>query len=302
MKNENKKKLKRITYYVAIIGLYLIISYLKNKYGDEEIEPETVAEYINDTDLEVQFIDVGQADCILIRDNDEAMLIDAGNNEDGEKLVKYFKELGIKEFKYVVGTHAHEDHIGGMDDIIDNFDIDTFYMPDAITTTKTFEDVLDSLEKKNYSLDIPKEDDEFKVGEALINVIYVGEESKNLNETSIVLRLDYDEISYLFTGDTTTKMEKLFLDKNIDVDVLKVAHHGSKTSSSKKFIEACSPEYGIIEVGNDNIYNLPTEAIIDRLKKYNIEIHRTDEDGTIITETNGKVLTLRKVKTDTDGN
>ena len=138
--------------------------------------------------LQIWFLDVGQADSILIQNGDANMLIDAGNNEDGKKLVSYFQSLGIETFQYVIGTHAHEDHIGGMDDIIDNFDIDTFYMPDAITTTATFESVLDSLEAKNIAFQTPSIDSIFKLGNATIDVLYVGTDDSDLNNTSIVLK------------------------------------------------------------------------------------------------------------------
>ena len=110
--------------------------------------------------IRVSFLDVGQADSILVQVNNEAMLIDAGNNEDGENLVKYLKNKNINNFKYVVGTHAHEDHIGGMDNVINNFNIENFYMPDVISTTKSFEDVLNALEEKQIRFETPNIDDE----------------------------------------------------------------------------------------------------------------------------------------------
>ena len=159
-------------------------------------------------ELQVYFLDVGQADSILIKSNNEYMLIDGGNNNDGPLLVKYFQSLGIKEFKYIVGTHPHEDHIGGLDDVIKNFTIDNIYIPDAMTTTKTFEDLLDSIDEKNLTYKVPKINSTFPLGNANLKVIYTGTDTSDLNNTSIVLKLTYQDISILLTGDATSETEK----------------------------------------------------------------------------------------------
>ena len=130
---------------------------------------------IDDDKLNVYYLDVGQADSILIENNNKYMLIDAGNNEDGEKLVTYFKRLGITKFDIVVGTHAHEDHIGGMDDIINNFEIEDFYMPEVITTTKTFEDLITALENKRVTFNTPSIGDVFLFGGCKFEVLHVGD-------------------------------------------------------------------------------------------------------------------------------
>ena len=246
--------------------------------------------------IKVSYLDVGQADSILIQVNNEAMLIDAGNNDDGKGLVKYLKDRGINNFKYVVGTHAHEDHIGGMDDVILNFDIEHFYMSDAITTTKTFEDVLDALEEKQVKFETPKIDDEFKLGDANIKVIYVGNDSENLNNSSIVLKLTYKNIRFLFTGDVESSVEKAILDKDIQADILKVGHHGSSTSSSDKFIKSVNPSYAIISVGKDNSYKHPNKKTLTTLEKYNAKVLRTDELGTIIFTSDGTQFNYTNIK------
>ena len=251
--------------------------------------------------LQIWFLDVGQADSILIQNGDANMLIDAGNNEDGKKLVSYFQSLGIETFQYVIGTHAHEDHIGGMDDIIDNFDIDTFYMPDAITTTATFESVLDSLEAKNIAFQTPTVDSTFKLGDATIDVLYVGTDDTDLNNTSIVLKLTYGNISILFMGDAEKEVETIIEKKDISADVLKVGHHGSNTSSSKTFLEKVNPSYAIISVGTGNSYGHPSNTTIQNLENQNIQIYRTDENGTIIMTSDGTDITFQTIQTNTNG-
>ena len=251
--------------------------------------------------VSVHFIDVGQADSILIRTENGNALIDAGNNEDGPLLVKYFKSLGINSFDYVFGTHAHEDHIGGMDDIIKNFKVEKYYMPNAATTTKTFLDILDALDAKSYKFSVPKIGQKFSMGDVHFEIIYVGEDETDLNSTSIVMRMDHGENSFLFTGDSTSKVEKLILDSNIDVDVLKVAHHGSSYSNTLDFLKKVSPKYAVIEVGANNSYNHPEKVILRRLQSLDTEIYRTDQSGTIIMESDGNVLNIETLKTQTNG-
>lgn len=266
--------------------------------------PETMQanQEIQDSEkLQIWFLDVGQADSILIQNGDANMLIDAGNNEDGKKLVSYFQSLGIESFQYVIGTHAHEDHIGGMDDIIDNFDIDTFYMPDAITTTATFESVLDSLEAKNIAFQTPSIDSIFKLGNATIDVLYVGTDDSDLNNTSIVLKLTYGNTSVLFMGDAEKEVETIIEKKDISADVLKVGHHGSNTSSSKTFLEKVNPSYAIISVGTGNSYGHPSNTTIQNLENQNIQIYRTDENGTIIMTSDGTNITFQTIQTNTNG-
>ncbi len=266
----------------------------------ENIKPDVEIDNSN-FDLKVYFIDVGQADSILIQNNNENMLIDAGNNEDGEKLVSYLKSLGITNFKYVVGTHPHEDHIGGLDDIIDNFNIEEVLLPNAFTTTKTFEDVLISLENKNMMFTVPKIDSVLSLGNSNINVLYTGENTTDLNDASIVLKLNYKNNAFLFSGDATTKVEETLLNKDLKVDVYKVAHHGSSSSNSLSFLQKLNPTYGIISVGKDNSYKHPHEEVMKRLNNLNIKLYRTDELGTILVSSNGTNIKINNFKTDTNG-
>ena len=255
----------------------------------------------DNVNLEVYFLDVGQADSILIKLEDEYMLIDAGNNEDGVKLVNYFNELGIKEFKYVFGTHPHEDHIGGMDDIINNFKIDNYYMPDKITTTKTFEDVLDALINNNLQYTILEKGDEFNLSSANFKVIYAGDETNDINDSSIVLKLTYGNNSFLLTGDATSNVEKTLLNDNIKSDVLKVAHHGSNYSSTDEFLDVVSPKYAVISVGKNNSYNHPSNSTLKKLNDRNIKLYRTDLDGTIKFTSDGGNITITTISTDVNG-
>ncbi len=244
---------------------------------------ENVIQKITDTsNLKVYYFDVGQADSMLIVNDNQTMLIDAGNNDDGELVVSNIKKLGITKLDYVIGTHPHEDHIGGLDNVIDAFDIGTIYMPKVQANTKTFEDVLDSINKKGLSITSPKIGDTFKVGNANCEVMSTGEDSSNLNSTSIVIRMQYNSKSYLFMGDA----EKVNEDarKWPKTDILKVGHHGSSTSSSLNFLEQVQPKIAIIEVGTGNKYGHPHEEVVKRLEKIGATIYRTDLQKDILIE------------------
>lgn len=300
---KRKKKIISSFIILVIIGIsYLFQNYpIQNNQDNVNKRIEEVPVTAEER-LEVTFIDVGQADSILLENEGHYMLIDAGNNEDGPKLVNYFKKQNISNFDYVIGTHPHEDHIGGLDDVIENFNIETFYMPDVITTTKTFEDVLDALGEKNMSLSIPKTNATFKLGDATVKVLYVGtEEESDLNNTSVVLKVTYQNISFLFTGDASTKVEEQLNKSDLQSTVLKVGHHGSSTATNEEFLNTVNPQYAVISVGVDNQYEHPHTTVLNTLASHNITTYRTDQDGTIKMITDGTNIEINTLKTDTNG-
>jgi competence protein ComEC len=209
--------------------------------------------------------------------------------------------LKINKIDIVVGTHPHEDHIGGIDDIINNFDIEDIYLPEVITTTKTFEDMITAIENKDLAISIPEKGERFKLGEAEFEVIYTGTNDKDLNATSIIINMLYGEKAYLFTGDTTEEVEDTILNKNIDIDVLKVAHHGSRYSSSYEFLKIATPEYAIVSVGEENSYEHPHQEAINRIKKHTNNIYMTKDVGTILLTSDGKEIEIEYLNTNTNG-
>lgn len=305
MNKRTKNKLLKI-FLVLIIMLctYIYEEYFLEEKTNNEVEYRQEKEVVsNPNNLIIHYVDVGQGDCILIGQNNEYVLIDAGNNEDGELLVDYFKQLGIEKFKYVIGTHAHEDHIGGIDNIINNFELEHFYMPDVITTTKTFEDVLDALLAKRKAFETPNIGDTFKLNDASFEVLYLGKDKSDLNNTSIVLKLTYKNTTYLFMGDATSKVEKILLDNkaNLKSDVLKVGHHGSQYSSTAAFLKQVSPSYAVIQVGENNDYDHPKEITLNKLEKLKTLTYRTDKHGTIILTSDGENISFETIKTNTNG-
>ena len=261
---------------------------LGNTVTNETESTNTIeSEAVVDGNLRVHYLDVGQADSILVIDKAKTMLIDAGTNEAGETVVNFLKDKGITKIDYLVGTHPHEDHIGGLDDVINNFEIGTIYMPKMQTTTKTFEDVLDSIANKNLQVTTPVVGDSFDLTNAHCTIMAVDTEDTedNLNLSSIVIRMTYGGNSFLFMGDAEEANESA---RNWQpADVLKVGHHGSRTSSSQNFINQVMPSFAIIQVGKDNSYNLPNQETIDKLTAIGTKIYRTDEDGTILVVSDG---------------
>ncbi|MBR4693820.1 MAG: MBL fold metallo-hydrolase [Bacilli bacterium] len=295
-----KDSIKYIAIFVIFIGLLLVSKF--TDFNIQDLFEEEKVEQVSSPDLKIYFFDVGQAESILITNNGHNMIIDGGNNVDGSLLVKYLKEeLKITKIDYIISTHPHEDHIGGLDNIIKNFEIANLYMPDLTTTTKSFEDVIKAAEKKSLEVTIPENDETFTMEDLKFKVIYTGTNEEDLNASSIILRMDYKDTSYLFTADTTYDTEQLILDKDIDVDVLKVAHHGSKHASSLNFLKKATPKYAIISCGKDNDYGYPHESAMNRLKQFTDKIYVTKDLGTIILTSDGTNIEISSIKTNLDG-
>lgn len=248
-------------------------------------------------DLKVSFIDVGQADSILIQTpNGKNMLIDAGNNDDGNKVVSYLKNMGITQLDIIAGTHPHEDHIGGLDTVINMFKVGKIYMPKVTSTTQTFQDVVTAINNKGMTIaaPIPGEVVDLDSDVNLEILAPNGDSYEDLNNYSIVFKLTYGSKSFLFTGDTEDVSEKEMLSGGYDLkaDVLKVGHHGSNSSTTSEFLSAVAPKYAVISVGKGNTYGHPTQTTLDKLKNAGITVYRTDELGTIVATCDGNNITF----------
>lgn len=296
-KKKNKKDVSLLTAIaIAIFILFevFVSPNINQTSPDTSPAPDTnnsnIASNISGQ-LNIHYIDVGQADSILLTLNDKAMLIDAGNNADGDLVVNYLKNQGISNLQYAIGTHAHEDHIGGMDNVINEFSIDTYLMPKVQNDTKTFEDVLDALISKNVSVTSPEIGDTYEFSDAKFTILSCkNEETNELNTSSIVIRLVFGEQSYIFCGDAEKENEYAMMDSGLTLksNVIKIGHHGSTSSSLEKFILAVNPEIAVISVGEGNDYGHPHEKIVNRLNRLGITTYRTDWHGTIIITSDGK--------------
>ena len=308
-----RKKKNSIAYAITAIIVIVVILLFGNKLSMDNIEtmfsnisenvvaqesPDINTNVVEGQDVVVKFFDVGQADSILVQSAGVNMLIDAGTNNMGNTVVQNLKDLGITNIDYLVGTHPHEDHIGGMDDVINNFEIGTIYMPKVQTNTKTFEDVLDAISNKGLTITTPEVGYVFEVGNTKCEVMCAGtgttEENSNLNLSSIVIRMVYGEESFLFMGDAEEKNESSR--QWSQTTVLKVGHHGSDTSSSESFLNQVKPEISVISVGINNTYGHPKKTTLDKLNALETSIYRTDQNGTITITCDGTscVVTTEK--------
>ena len=252
--------------------------------------PETPKE------LTVTFIDVGQADSILIQTpGGRNILIDAGNAADFSVIKACLDAAGVRRLDVVVATHPHEDHIGSMASVIKAFDIGKIYMPKAVTTTKTYENLLLAIKEKGLKVTEAKGGISIETGDSLITAEILAPNSSeydDMNNWSAVIKLSYGKTSFLFTGDAEDVSEREMLEKNYDLkaDVLKVGHHGSISSTTARFLSAVSPKYAVISVEKGNDYGHPAAAVMNRLKQAGIPVYRTDESGTIVCVSDGETI------------
>jgi len=248
------------------------------------------------SDLKVHFIDVGQADSILVElPNSQIMLIDGGNKVDGPSVLKYLKSLKIKTIDYLVATHPHEDHIGGLSAIIKELEIKSIYMPDVTANTEIFGELLDAIEDKGLKINIAKAGAGIlSIPDLKISIVApVKTEYANLNDYSAVIKLTYKKTSFLFAGDAEAESEGQ-ITADIKADVLKVGHHGSSAATSESFLKKVNPSAAVISVGKDNSYGHPSKVTLERLNRAGVKVYRTDKAGTIIATSNGKDISIDK--------
>ena len=294
-KNGRKKKLTKALLAIIILVLVIIVETVIT--SDKQQEPEQPNISNSQTqeqptevtgELKLHMIDVGQADSFLFVKGDKVALVDCGTRSTGKDAVEYIKSLGITRIDYVFGTHPHDDHMGGMYDIITNFEIGKIIIPqvkEGQVTANWYIKLMKQLVEKNYEVEYSKTGNEYSLGDAKIQIVWQSElEQDNVNNYSNIIKVCLGDMDVLMTGDAETEIEEEVLRSGVQIDaeILKVGHHGSDTSSSDIFLDDVNPDYGLISCKVGNKYEHPTKDTIEKLQQREVEVYRTDECGTVI--------------------
>ena len=298
---------KKLLYAVAIILIALIYA-VGSASGLWSEDPGVTLGVDADTDgFAVHYIDVGQGDCSLVVCNGKTLLIDGGENEHETKVINYLHSLKIEKLDYIIATHPHTDHIGGLPEVLSEFGADKIIMPriskELTPTNSTYTALLKAIKASGTQAIPACVGQTYELGGAVFEILApISYDADNLNNFSVVTRLTYGGKSFLFTGDAETKEEAEIISGGAQLksDVIKVGHHGSKTSSSKKFLEAVMPEICIIMCGEDNDYGHPHNAVLRRYEEFGCKIYRTDRYGSVVFISNGKDIDVVTEKTYAD--
>jgi competence protein ComEC len=288
------------TYLPAILILALIflsgctVHSVSSHPGTDIIPP---AYGLNDGRMTVHFLDVGQGDSALIQYNGTTILIDAGEADEGPVIVSYLKKQGIRDIDLLIATHPHSDHIGGMQDVLKNFNVRSVIDSGMPHTTTTYQKFLETIDRKNISYSTVRRGDSISPAPGLTLVVLSapdGSIDQDLNDGSIVLRATYGRINILFEADAGITTEGSMIDSGLPLEsqILKVAHHGSPHGTGRAFLEHARPEVAIISAGAGNPYNFPAETTLSRLEDAGVVVFRTDTDGNIIVRTDGMTYSV----------
>lgn len=306
--NGNKRKSNKRASVITsvVILLFALCSFLYSYFTDTSNIPVDFGNSFVQTDgenLRVYYIDVGQGDCELIVCAGKSVLIDAGEADNANKVIKFIKDLGITKLDCIVATHPHSDHIGALPYIIDEIGMDNIIMPELaeenIPTTRVYEKFLNSVAQSGAAVHSAKPGDNYKYGDISFKILSpVFESDSELNNMSVVLRCEYGKTSFLFTGDAEKKVEKRLVENNgasLKSDIVKVGHHGSKTSSCEEFVRAVSPVYAVCCCG-DGTDSHPHKSTVDRWISAGARFLRTDNSGTVVIISDGVSLTVETEK------
>lgn len=245
--------------------------------------------------LEVHYIDVGQGDSILIRQGDQSMLVDAGNNNKGTTVWSYLLHQNVDHLTYAIGTHPDADHIGGMDVVLYKIDCDTVMLPACASDTKTYDELIQTIGQREQTVITPKQGQIYTLGKASFQILTDTDKDygDNTNDYSLVFRLTFGDTSFLFTGDAEKAAEQDMIASGLTIqsDVFKAAHHGADTANTEDFLTAVHPTYCVISCGEGNSYGHPRAGVLNQLRAMGVKVFRTDEQGTIVATSDGSTIT-----------
>lgn len=285
MRRHNRRQGRRQFLLLAFLTLVLIA--VAVALSMREASPQTGTD-IGDMPIAVHFVDVGQGDCAIVETPDGNILIDAGTAQSEAAIRRCIDELGITAFSFAVFTHPHADHIGSAAALVEAYPIEQVILPNAVSTSKTFERLIAAIETANCGVIEGQAGKVLELGTVKLELLAPCRTYDDLNNMSIVLRMTYGDCSFLFTGDAETVAEADMLANGVPMcDVLKVGHHGSSTSSSEAFIKAVAPQIAVISAGESNSYGHPHASVLERLEAHRAEILRTDLCGTITIRCDG---------------
>ncbi|MBO5469590.1 MAG: MBL fold metallo-hydrolase [Lachnospiraceae bacterium] len=245
--------------------------------------------------LEVHYIDVGQGDSILIRQGDQSMLIDAGNNNKGTTVWSYLLHQNVDHLTYAIGTHPDADHIGGMDVVLYKIDCDTVMLPACASDTKTYDELIQTIGQREQTVVTPEQGQIYTLGKASFQILTDTDKNygDNTNDYSLAFRLTFGDTSFLFTGDAEKAAEQDMIASGLTIqaDVFKAAHHGADTANTEDFLTAVHPTYCVISCGEGNSYGHPRAGVLNQLREMGVKVFRTDEQGTIVATSDGSTIT-----------
>lgn len=285
--------MRNIPTWVILIAVIIVYAVCRQFFAPK------LTPTVPEGNAEINIIDVGQGDSILIRTPKGTVLIDAGTNDSEEALKKYLDDRDVRDIDYAVFTHPHEDHIGGADMIMKNYNVKNVILPDAVHPTTSYEKMMKAIEKSDAEVYRAVPDDVYEIDGLRLTVLApISDEYERLNDYSVVIRADYGKTSFLFTGDAEVVSESEMIERYgetlLDCDFLKVGHHGSYSSSSLDFLRAVSPKIAAISCGKDNPYGYPHRETTANLGKLGIEVYRTDLSGSLVFVSDGKTITPQK--------
>lgn len=273
-------------------AMMLALVLLAGLSGCNRLEPEhrEPGEYFY-----MRFLDVGQADAILIGCDDRYMLVDGGNIDNSSTVAAVLKRENITYLDYIVGTHPHEDHMGGLSGALSVAKVGTALAPVKTASGLAFGNFVKYLKKQGKSITVPECDSQFELGSALVTVLGPRRDDyEDVNDTSIILMIQYGDTRFLLTGDAEGDAERDLLDSGIDLscDLMKIGHHGSRTSTSYEFLNAVMPPQAVISVGKNNLFGHPKTEVLSRLRDADVKLYRTDMQGDILVQSDGTTVTV----------
>jgi len=281
-------KQKPLIFSLILCGLAIVAYFTATQWISAPFLPDGEG-------LTVYYLDVGQGDATLLCCGGETLLIDGGDNQAERTLPEILTDLDVTSLDYIVCTHPHADHCGGLDAAVETFPFGTVYSPCTDYDTATFTDFAETIVRQGGTLMVPNPDDTFPLGNATVTILGPRWDRlpENVNDWSIILRVDYGDTAFLFTGDGEYAAESKILDAdcNVRCNVLKAGHHGSDTSTGYRLLYEAQPQYAVISCGTDNSYGHPHEPTLSRLRDADVTILRTDTQGTVTFHSDGTKLT-----------